>query len=891
MAQVFHRLQRISFRNFLMLVSLGAVLLLMLLLSSVFFFKIKHFIEEKKHFIVTTRMNQLSFEINSSFSNVYFMLNNVLSNERLLGYTQGLGSSSTSMLEKYMLSIHFEKYLQSLVQENELIDSILVVTPQSQFSSDHTYLDFELNGIMLKSEPDKESNLVLLGEASERLVPPEGNEPSMALAQAMQSLDQRMFFAANLTNRTGAHEGILLILLNMNYFKESLPYNDNFTLFDSNGHFIYRGNQTDQAANGLEEHETSIPFQDFRLLYVDRMDFYHEQLFLMIRLIAVTCLLTFVVAFVSSRVISSKVLYPVYKLITLFQSYDISKDNLNYYTELTTRTRHLHLRDRFLIYFITTILLPLIVFMSIFYWKSSQIVADDLQKGHQSLFEKTYSLLENDMNRIEVLMARISMDKTIQDDILSNNMDKLQKNLQNENYFLGHNRSTISIYDPSNKLMFSSRYKQAKKMDPEFYERLKSSGRVIGYHLTKDDHGSVSIELGMPMIQLDKYPQVAGYVTVELDSGYGSNLYAEFRQNGSEGFIVDRDQRIISHPISGQVGTIFDSNAPDNKKYFVYVKDISGVPWKFISRYNYSEVQRQVVNLFLNDSYILFLIFLLMLLLSYYMSQRMLTPLGRLNRMLGEYELGRGRQLLFDRMSGIEEVDLLGSNFNRMIRRIDDLVQETLVASQERIKLAYEKKEIQMIALQSQINPHFLYNTLDNLLHLVEIHETDKAVDMIGSLSRLFRYITNREHMIRIREEISYAKTYAGIMSQRYHNFHCVWHIDDEVLDCKTLKLILQPIIENALHHGARKARKHVTIEIWCCKEGDSIRLVVKDDAAGMMEAELQEVRARLSDSETTKAGIYNVNARIKLHFGEAYGLYINSIYGEGTMVTILLPA
>ncbi|ULL14956.1 sensor histidine kinase [Paenibacillus sp. H1-7] len=895
---MFNRLRNISFRNFLMLFSIGAMLILLLPLSSILFFKVKHFIEEKKQFIVSTRMNQIAFEIHSSLSSLHDMLNDLKSNERLVGYVHSLGNSDTNALDKYRLSLDFEKYLHNLRQENAFIDNILVVTPQSQFSSDHAYLDFELNGIQAGGELEQESHFVLPGKASGSIVPPKGAEPSKVYSDAMKALDKRMFFAANIESGDGSDAGVIVIMLDPGYFKEKVPYNESIMLLDANRHLIYSGGPS--QAKGTEEHETTIPFNDFRLVYVDQMDLYHEQLVLIIRLTAVTCLLAIAVAFVSSRIISSKVLYPVYKLIKLFRTYDIAKEKLNYYRELQAHNSRFNLRDRFLFYFITTILLPLLVYMAVFYWKSSQIVADDLNKSHYSLFEKTHSLMEHDINQIEVLMARISLDKAVQEDILANHAIKLEQELLNENHFLGLDRNRISIYDPSNTLIFSNRYKQAKEMEPAFFKQLQSSGRVIAYHLRKDDLGSVSIVLGMPMIRLDKYPEVAGYITVELDNRYFAGLYSEFKQNGSEAFIVDRDHRIVSHPVAGQVGQVVEFTASNGilqqealngEHYMVSVKSISGIPWKLVSRYNYSDVQKQVVTLFLNDSYLLFLLFLLMLLFAYHMSQRMLKPLGGLNRMLSEYELGESSRMLFDQLSGIDEVDLLGRNFNQMIRRIDDLVHETLVAGQERVKLEYEKKEIQMIALQSQINPHFLYNTLDNLIHLVETKETDKAVDMISSLSRLFRYITNREPMTRVRDEILYAKTYAGIMSHRYDNFRCSWHIDDEALAYGIMKLILQPVIENAIHHGARRTRKQVSIGIWCVREGGAIRLVVKDDAAGMEEEQLAVVRAQLADPEIKKAGIYNVNARIKLNFGDNYGLSIDSKYGEGTTVTILLPA
>lgn len=916
--------QRISIRNFLMLFSLSAMLILLLLLSSVFFVKIKNFIEEKKQFVISTRMNQISYELNTSLSNLYAMVNNLTANGRIADYMQQMGEPNTNVITKYQLSMDFEKYLYNIRQENEFIDSIVVITSQNQFSSDHTYLDFDLNGIQVKSELAKEHHLVLQGKAAASIIPPSDADHPKGMSRALEELNKRVFFAANMRGKDGANNGVILILLNPQYVKDAVPYNENIMLFDANRYLIFRGAEVDLsvdeqlkmttaskegfiilAGKGVEAHYATIPFNNMQLVYVERMDFYQQQLIFMGQLTAATCLLAVLVAFVSSRVISSKILKPVYQVIQLFKTYEFAKDRWSDERKFITDKGRFNLRDRFLLYFIITILLPLLVYMVIFYWKSSNIVVDDLKKSHYSLFAKTASYLEHDINQKEVLMARISLDTAVQHEIVAKDIKTLEKELLYENHDLRLNRDVIRIYDRSDTLIFSNRYKQSGELDLDFYNQMKGSGRKISYHLTKDDFGNAAIVLGMPIISLEKYPEIVGYITVDLDSGYLSNLYGEFKQNGSEMFIVDKENRIVSHPMAGQIGKVLDSpissvshvqkqvgaNGSYRGNYYDFAKEIGGVSWTFISRYNESNVEDQVIDLFLSNSYLFFLIFLLMLLFSFYMSQRMLKPLGRLNQMLNEYELGESHRIVLDRVSGIDEVDLLSRNFNQMVRRIDDLVVETLVADKERVKLEYEKKEIQLIALQSQINPHFLYNTLDNLIYLVELKEVDRAVEMINSISRLFRYITNREQMIRMKDEIMYAKTYIHIMSCRYDNFQCVWHMDDAILECGALKLILQPIIENAIHHGARQTRKQVTIEISCMLQEDTIRITVTDNALGMRQEQLSEVREQLADPGVKKAGIYNVHARIKLHFGEAYGLDIESRYGEGTRVTIQLPA
>jgi sensor histidine kinase YesM len=314
--------------------------------------------------------------------------------------------------------------------------------------------------------------------------------------------------------------------------------------------------------------------------------------------------------------------------------------------------------------------------------------------------------------------------------------------------------------------------------------------------------------------------------------------------------------------------------------------------WEFISKYNYSDIQKQVNQLFISDLYLLFFIILLLLIFAYWISKRMHMPIGQLNELVQTFDLKGSHHEVAERFSGIDEVDSLTKNFNKMMERMEELIHETLLTNQERIQLKYEKRELQLNALQSQINPHFLYNTLDNLIFLVEANETDKATEMIASLSRYFRFITNREQfMITLRDELVYTKTYIKIMSYRFNNFECIWDVDENLLNNKSVKLIMQPVIENAIHHGARKTKDMVMIHISCKLKEEEIHIVVEDNAVGIGEEELTIIKSHLASASLGKAGIYNVNGRIRLHFGENFGLDIESELGKGTKVTIVLPA
>ena len=169
----------------------------------------------------------------------------------------------------------------------------------------------------------------------------------------------------------------------------------------------------------------------------------------------------------------------------------------------------------------------------------------------------------------------------------------------------------------------------------------------------------------------------------------------------------------------------------------------------------------------------------------------------------------------------------------------------------------------------------------------------DNAIAMIKALSNLFRYGLSRgEIIISIREEIEYAKSYANIINLRYKNkIEFKWNIDEKILDYKTVKLILQPVIENSIYHGVNKVERHGVIEISCVNAGENIEYRVKDNGAGISEDALQLLRKSLSEPGLgNRIGIYNVRSRLRLYFGKRFELAIRSTKGEGMEVTITIP-
>jgi two-component system sensor histidine kinase YesM len=226
-----------------------------------------------------------------------------------------------------------------------------------------------------------------------------------------------------------------------------------------------------------------------------------------------------------------------------------------------------------------------------------------------------------------------------------------------------------------------------------------------------------------------------------------------------------------------------------------------------------------------------------------------------------------------------------------MIGKIRELL-DAKIKEQENLKKA------ELRALQAQINPHFLYNTLDAIIWLAEDKKTDEVIEIVRALSSFFRISLSRgEDWITIGEEIERTRSYLTIQKKRYRDImDYEIEMDKQVLDNTTLKMILQPLVENALYHGIKNKRNGGTIVVRATqKNQNEVLLEVVDDGIGFTPEKLAQVQAKLIDDSgeirlESGFGIDNVNKRIKLYYGKQYGLSITSKYHLGTCVTIVIP-
>ncbi len=277
------------------------------------------------------------------------------------------------------------------------------------------------------------------------------------------------------------------------------------------------------------------------------------------------------------------------------------------------------------------------------------------------------------------------------------------------------------------------------------------------------------------------------------------------------------------------------------------------------------------------------LIALFALLIGFFLSRALSRPVRELSGAMGQFEADADH-FVYQPVGGAREIVALSDSFHHMVGRIQKLMEQ--VRSEE---INLRKTELK--ALQAQINPHFLYNTLDSISWMCERGKTGDAVKMVNALARLFRISISRGHeLIPIRSELMHAQSYLEIQAYRYKNqFSYRFDVEESCLDYLCNKITLQPIIENAIYHGINGLVEEGEIVISLKEEGEDLLFLVEDNGAGM---EPETVQAILSKerSDHTGIGIKNVNDRLKIYFGNSYGITIDSAPDEGTRVYIRMP-
>lgn len=361
-------------------------------------------------------------------------------------------------------------------------------------------------------------------------------------------------------------------------------------------------------------------------------------------------------------------------------------------------------------------------------------------------------------------------------------------------------------------------------------------------------------------------------------------------------YIVNSRGQIIYHPqqqmlFSGlkEENTFEISELSDGihrKKDNIYnISSLDSCNWKIVGVSFNDEITQAVKSQVVVGLIFALLFSAFMSAVIYFLLSRTVTrPVRRLVASMQKFEKQAETFEYKADMSNVAEFQTLSTSFEHMVLMIQSLVEK--VHNEE---IVLRKTELK--ALQAQINPHFLYNTLDSIQWMCEQDNSKDAVKMVGALAKLFRIsISHGNEFITISDELKHAESYLIIQSYRYKNqFTYSFDVDKSVLDCMCNKITIQPFIENAIYHGLDRMVDEGEIKIIVERRGKDIAIIVKDNGLGMTEEQCKAVLQK-GRSDSKGIGVKNVDDRLKIYFGEEYGITIDSELDVGTTVTIKIP-
>jgi len=321
------------------------------------------------------------------------------------------------------------------------------------------------------------------------------------------------------------------------------------------------------------------------------------------------------------------------------------------------------------------------------------------------------------------------------------------------------------------------------------------------------------------------------------------------------------------------------------KEYQVVSKSMAKTDWTILALTPLSNVNQSMYQILITIILVVAAVLLITIISLNTILKRVVKPIIDLKNYMDLAD--KGNLTVGVDIQSTDETGLLAKSFNRMLGRIDGLMKQ-VVSEQE------EKRKYELQALQAQINPHFLYNTLDSIIWMAEMKNPD-VVPMTEALAKLFRISLNKgNELISITDEFEHVRNYLVIQSMRYKNkFDYTLSIADEVRYCKTIKLIIQPVVENSIYHGIKEMKEKGRITIAAFRDEDCLVITITDNGIGMEENICDSILKK--ESQGAKNGgsgiaVKNVNERIKLHFGDKYGLSYVSTKDKGTIATLLLP-
>lgn len=558
--------------------------------------------------------------------------------------------------------------------------------------------------------------------------------------------------------------------------------------------------------------------------------------------------------------------------------------------------------------FITVLtVIPFIVLSIMFYSNTLKNIREEITLENSYIFDNSVNIIDRTLMEVDTLTSSLASNESTQLYTINNvNTDSFKTISQLAKTLPIIYRYIDSIYiysEPTDTVIMDNNSIPLSD--------LSDTDWINAYRAVTSPKGTI-----IPRSKNNVYPQlitiikpiyVAGekkgaiIMNINAQSIYNSMLYQQYK-DGRLFFLVNADNKIIisselsyfnTYPDDIGLNTLTIESNPKNsvyeindKNYVVLSGDSTISDYKYISAYPLELYEHKLSTMKLQIIGILLLLMIIIFILAYVASVRSYSPFNEIISFLDNSQ---------PPADSIEEEDKneLMYIINSIQTHIDDKTKMAEIL-EERMKLL---RKSQYDMLQTQINPHFLYNTLETINWMAyNMSNSENPVSKsLINLASFFRNTLTSGYFVSIENEIKYTKEYVNILALRYGDlFDIEWDIDESILSYTIIKICLQPIIENAVYHGIKQKNDKGLIKIKGLCDDNNIILIVSDDGVGIEKDDLDELNKTLSETsftnEKSHIGLSNVNQRIKIIFGDSYGIHVESTVGVGTDVYVTIP-
>ncbi|RCW73199.1 cache domain-containing sensor histidine kinase [Saliterribacillus persicus] len=584
---------------------------------------------------------------------------------------------------------------------------------------------------------------------------------------------------------------------------------------------------------------------------------------------------------------------------------------------------NLPIRYKLISHFLIISIIPIIALGILINWTVERVLEEQVNDNTLQLISKVNETFEFYINNMQSITYLIAFNEDVQnffqidqaEETMTRNDYDIQQFLRNFTT-LSPEVAGILVVNNEGDYISNEFYAPASRdltSEPWYQEAIENKGifKIIGQPSDRKISSLVNYKndevVSVVRAVTDPYTQeVKGVILIDLklrviaetlvDVRLGKSGYLMVVDDQGENIYRPDDPLVESIPrewLEGQKSGTFSKDINEEKLQFIF-QESPFSNWTTIGVFPTEETVFEMREI---RFYIVTFVFFLMLFgipVSYYLSYSLSKPITQLMAFMRKAESGQFHVRYKEKRD--DEIGLLGRSFNKMLSQINDLLR--LTERHER-----QKREAEFRSLQANINPHFLYNTLDTIQWMARKQKANDVAEVVESLAKLFRIgLSKGRDRITLEEEFDHIESYLLIQKTRYRE-KLVYHleIEESLKKNYVLKFILQPLVENAIYHGIKERRGIGHIDVTATKKEDHLIIEVKDDGKGMDPKQLAHMQLALNeaiertenqkeDDDKKGYGMLNVQARIILAFGSSYGLTLESKEGEGTTIQIKLP-